>query len=139
MSGYLGFGLCFFVRIPGFRSLPLKLCIILVIFIWIFAFFFAKPYFEHWLLLFVDYVSFQVINPGPCVDLDGLPSYLSSLLSSSPSALSLTEFLDSWVDSVLDSLVLRPFLFIFVMKQILKRNFAKADIWHVKFELQFRF
>lgn len=110
--------LCFFVQTPGLGSLPLELCIILVIFIWIFTLFLAKPYFEHWLLLFVEYVSFQVINPGQCVDLYSLPPFLSSPLSSSPSPLSHTEFLDSWVDSVLGSLVLRPFLFIFVMKQI---------------------
>lgn len=82
------------------------------------TFFLALQCFEHWLLVFAEYVSFQVINPGHCVALYSIPSFVFLPLFSPPSPPSHAEFLDSCVDSVLDSLVLRPFLFIFVIKQI---------------------
>lgn len=96
----------------------MELSIILVTFLWILTFFLALQYFEHWFLMFIEYVRFQVINPGHCVALYSVPSFLLLPLFSSPSPPSHAEFLDSWIDSVLYSLVLRPFLFIFVIKQI---------------------
>ena len=110
----------FFVQTSGLGSLPLELGFLLVIFILVIFIqikYFLPCYAIFWTLtLRVKRVSSQAI--GHYVDLYFLPSFLFFPLSSFSSPLSHTEFSDSWVDSVLDSLVLRPFLFIFVVKQI---------------------